>query len=83
MLEPHGEAELTFLLTWWAPAWNGDGRMAAAGKRYRHMYASRFPDARTVAEQVAPRAGELERRVRAWQEVLYRDRSCPPGCRTA
>ena len=78
VLRAREEVSFEFMLTWWAPTWSGDGRASAPGLRYRHMYAARFADAREVAEQAAPQAASWERRVRSWQEALYRDQDLPP-----
>jgi uncharacterized protein (DUF608 family) len=51
--------------------------LSTTGKRFTHMYASRFADAGEVATYLAQNHAELLRRIIAWQSVVYEDKSLP------
>jgi len=51
--------------------------VSTTGKRFTHMYASRFRDAGEVASYLERNHEELLRRVIAWQSVIYNDTTLP------
>ena len=74
-----GEARVVrFALAWFAPDWNAGGyNWAGAPHTFTHMYAKHHPGARQTAEALARDHDSLLRRVLAWQQVIYRERSLP------
>ncbi len=50
---------------------------STTGKRFTHMYASRFHDAGEVATFLAHHHEQLLRRIIAWQSVIYGERALP------
>ena len=75
-LEPGADKVISFILAWYAPMWIGEGPHT-----FMHMYATRFPDVRAVAELLSRRHDELLRRVLAWQQVVYSEDSMPAWLR--
>lgn len=53
------------------------GGPGTTGKRYTHMYASRFADAGEVASFLAQHHSALLKRIIAWQSEIYSDKSLP------
>jgi uncharacterized protein (DUF608 family) len=51
--------------------------LSTTGKRFTHMYASRFRDAGEVASYLERNHEELLRRVIAWQSAIYDDQTLP------
>jgi uncharacterized protein (DUF608 family) len=51
--------------------------VSTTGKRFTHMYASRFQDAGQVATYLGQNHEELLRRVIAWQSEIYSDTTLP------
>lgn len=60
------------LEAWYAPMWIGEGPHT-----FMHMYATRFPGVREVADLLARKHDELLRRVLAWQQVVYSTETLP------
>ncbi|NLG27182.1 MAG: hypothetical protein GX557_04690 [Chloroflexi bacterium] len=89
------ERVVRFVYAWHAPDWRGGGRMAPTGQKwarydgpeggntYTHMYAARYPSAVAAASVLARRHASLLKRVLAWQQVLYEERSLPVWLRDA
>jgi uncharacterized protein (DUF608 family) len=71
-LAPGETKVVSFILAWYAPMWIGEGPHT-----FMHMYATRFANARVVAELLARQHDELLRRVLAWQQVVYNAESMP------
>ena len=74
-----GETKVVrYVLAWSAPEWNVGGKnWSSQTTTYKHMYARFFPDAKTTAQLMAKRHGELLSRVLAWQQVVYSDKNTP------
>ena len=51
--------------------------LSTTGKRFTHMYASRFRDAGEVASYLEQNHEQLLRRVIAWQSAIYNDATLP------
>jgi uncharacterized protein (DUF608 family) len=71
-LAPGATQTIDFVLTWYAPQWLGREE-----ESYLTMYARRFADATAVANRMVPQRDKLLRRVLAWQQVLYADKTLP------
>ncbi len=71
-LAPGETKVVSFILAWYAPMWIGEGPHT-----FMHMYATRFPSVREVADLLARQHDELLRRVLAWQQVVYNAESLP------
>ncbi|MHB9038459.1 MAG: GH116 family glycosyl-hydrolase [Armatimonadota bacterium] len=83
-LEPRAEKTVRFVLTWWAPTWQGGTSLweggynwANVGNTFTHMYVKHYPDPVSTAQLLAKRHASLLRRVLAWQQVVYSDRKLP------
>ena len=84
-LEPGQEKVVRVILAWYAPEWEANGNpgtgghaiRGASGKRFTHIYASRFANAREVAEFLARNHPSLLARIIAWQSEIYNDRDLP------
>ena len=86
-LGPGAEKVVRFVLSWSSPTWKGGGHNWAAGTNYwgtdagtstyTHMYARHYPDALKTARLLAGEHEPLLKRILAWQEVLYTDKSVP------
>lgn len=74
-----GESQVVrFVLTWCAPTWKGGGYNAApTGNIFTHTYARYYPDPVQTAQQLAREHDSLQRRVLAWQEVIYAEEALP------
>ena len=51
--------------------------LSTTGKRFTHMYATRFADAGEVATYLAKNHESLLKRILAWQAVVYEDNTMP------
>ncbi|MGH9505156.1 MAG: GH116 family glycosyl-hydrolase, partial [Terriglobales bacterium] len=71
-LEPGEDKVVSFILAWYAPMWIGEGPHT-----FMHMYATRFPGVREVADLLARKHDDLLRRVLAWQQVVYSTETLP------
>ncbi|NIA16424.1 MAG: hypothetical protein GWP08_20380 [Nitrospiraceae bacterium] len=58
---------VTFALAWFFPYWT-----SSDGERLRHRYAGKYLDAGDVMGAVLPRVDEIDRKIAAWQGVVYR-----------
>ena len=83
-LKSNSEQIVRFVLTWWAPTWKGAKDMGQGGYNwapedhvFTHMYAKHYPDSEKTAQLLADRHEELLKRIIAWQEVVYTDKSLP------
>ncbi|MHB9038220.1 MAG: GH116 family glycosyl hydrolase [Armatimonadota bacterium] len=65
-----------FILSWYKPVLTVNGR-----HQYVHAYAHRFDSAVAVAEMIASEHESILRRILAWQEVIYSEKSFPPWLR--
>ena len=72
-LGPNETVEVTFGLAWHFPLWT-----SSDGEQLRHRYAVSHASAASVLGAVLPRAGEIERKIIAWQELVYGSPSTPP-----
>ncbi len=77
-LVPRQEKTIRFVLAWHAPVFRGGGTPLSGGKEYRHKYAEQYRDSYEVAEHLAANHESLLRRVLAWQQVIYSEKSLPP-----
>ena len=59
-------AELVLGLAWHFPYWT-----SSDGERLQHRYAASYEDAGQVLAFALPRAGEIEKRIIAWQQAIY------------
>jgi len=96
-LEGGHDKTVRFLLTWYAPVWEGARDAGAppsrtrwlasewAGDRnfYTHMYAARYDSALDVARRMAVEHERLLERVLAWQRVVYDEKDLPVWLRDA
>jgi uncharacterized protein (DUF608 family) len=64
-VDPGGEAEVTFLLSWHFP------NMYRAEELVGNYYAARFADAGAVADHVARHLGTLSDQTRLWHKTYY------------
>ena len=77
-LKPDEERTVRFVLAWHSPNWRGGGHPASTETNsFKHMYATRWPDALSAAQRLARGHESLLRRVLAWQQVLYAEQSLP------
>lgn len=83
-LKPHSEQVVRFVLTWWAPTWEGAKNMGEGGYNwakeehvFTHMYGKHYPDSEKTAQLLARRHEELLGRIIAWQQVVYTEKSLP------
>lgn len=77
-LQPRASRVVRFVLAWHSPQFKGGGHpTAAAGNTFTHMYATRYHSAEAVAQFLAAEHESLLRRVLAWQEVMYSDKTVP------
>jgi len=60
----------------WTYAPEGEA-LSTTGKRFTHMYASRFADAGAVASFLARHHAPLLKRIIAWQSAIYQDSRLP------
>jgi uncharacterized protein (DUF608 family) len=51
--------------------------LSTTGKRFTHMYATRYANAGEVAQYLAKNHVSLLKRILAWQAVVYEDKSIP------
>jgi uncharacterized protein (DUF608 family) len=61
----------------WTYAPEGEA-LSTTGKRFTHMYATRFADAGDVAIYLARHHRQLLKRIIAWQSAVYDDPTLPP-----
>jgi uncharacterized protein (DUF608 family) len=77
LLKVGEEKVVRFVLSWYSPEWQSGGTPTAGGNTFTHMYATRYGSAVEVAEYLAKEHESLLRRILAWQEVIYGDKSLP------
>lgn len=77
-LKPEEEKTVQIVLAWYSPVWRGEGE-----DTYTRMYATRYPDALTVAQMLAREHGSQLKRVLAWQEAIYTEGALPVWLREA
>lgn len=75
-LAPGEKKTVPFVLAWYAPMWIGEGPHT-----FVHMYTTRFNGALEVVEFLARNHESLGRRILAWQEVIFAERSLPAWLR--
>lgn len=66
------EKTIRFVLSWYAPWWIGEG-----DHTFRHMYSQRYKSALEVAQFLSRKHIFLLKRILAWQEVIYAEKSYP------
>lgn len=77
-LDPGQTKVVRFALAWYAPEWNAGGHnWSDAEHRFTHMYAKHYPSARHAAQTLAKNHESLLKRILAWQNVLYGDKTLP------
>ncbi|MDO8685137.1 MAG: GH116 family glycosyl-hydrolase, partial [Clostridiales bacterium] len=89
-LIPNGEKVIKIILAWYAPEWEGNGAPGTggerikylggdrtSGKRFTHMYATRFKTSHEVAEYLANDNKSLLKRIIAWQSAIYNYKNIP------
>jgi len=59
-------ADVVLALAWNFPTWE-----SSDGETLRHRYAVAHPDAGSVLNAVFPRAEEIEKKIAAWQRIVY------------
>ena len=78
VLTPGESRVVRFILTWHSPRWKGGGYPASdKGDTFTHVYALHYRSARAAALCLARQHESLLKRVLAWQDVIYSDRSLP------
>jgi len=86
VLPPGRNKVVRFVLSWYAPTWNGVGYNGAEKvyegysgepRIFWHMYAKHYPDAGKTAQLVAKKHSSLLRRILAWQQVIYTENKLP------
>lgn len=77
-LKPHQEKTVRIVLAWYSPVWRGEGE-----NTFTRMYATRYPDAVSVARMIAREHEALIRRVIAWQQTIYTEEKLPVWLREA
>lgn len=77
-LKPQQEKTVRILLTWYSPVWRGEGE-----NTFTRMYATRYPDAVSVAQIIAREHDALLKRVIAWQQTVYTEEMLPVWLREA
>lgn len=75
-LEAGEKKTVPFVLAWYAPMWIGEGPHT-----FMHMYATRFKSVLEVAHFLSRNHESLIRRILAWQEVIYSEKSLPTWLR--
>ena len=76
-LEPGESQVVRYVLAWYAPEFEGTGTRFTGGSKYARMYAAHYPDSAAVAAFLAQDEASLLRRILAWQEVIYSEKSLP------
>lgn len=82
---PRKSTVVRFVVTWCAPTWNGGGYNWATtaewhkmpGNTFTHMYAKYYPSPVETARLLAKEHRALLKRILAWQEAVYTDKSTP------
>jgi uncharacterized protein (DUF608 family) len=77
-LKPQQKKTVRIVLAWYSPVWRGEGE-----NTFTRMYATRYPDALSVAQKVAREHDELLKRVIAWQQTIYTEETLPVWLREA
>jgi uncharacterized protein (DUF608 family) len=80
-LKPGEVKKIRFILAWYSPTWLGGGSPTAEGRRYEHMYASRYEGSEHVARMLYENADDILKRIIAWQQVIYSEKSLPDWLR--
>ncbi|MHB1460957.1 MAG: GH116 family glycosyl-hydrolase [Armatimonadota bacterium] len=84
-LAPGESKTVDFVLAWYAPVFEGTGLPGTTyknnSKKFTHMYASRFADAKAVAEFLNDNRKTLLNRVIRWQSAIYDDKAMPAWLR--
>jgi uncharacterized protein (DUF608 family) len=70
-----------FILTWYAPQWQGGGTSISGGNTYHHKYAERYTGASEVARLLAEQHQSILKRILAWQQVIYAEKRLPAWLR--
>jgi len=70
---PQSQADVRFLLAWYAPRWSGNEAHA-----YQHAYARRFKNCLEVVEAGTRNRESWLKRVLAWQLQIFREEGLPP-----
>jgi non-lysosomal glucosylceramidase len=71
-LGPRDATIVKFVLAWYAPMWIGEG-----SHTFTHMYATRYPNALTIAQLLSRDHDSLLHRVLGWQQVVYGETQLP------
>ena len=78
VLESGQDKTQRFVLAWHSPQFNSDGYPASKeGRLFTHMYAKYYPTALSAANKVAQNHESLLKRILAWQQVIFTDKSLP------
>ncbi len=85
-LEPGQVKIVRYVLTWYSPNWVSCGnwsniRGSNATNTFTHMYAKYYPNALSTARLLAREHQSLLRRIIAWQEVIYSEKTLPDWLR--
>ena len=80
-LDPGVHDVVRFVLAWYSPHWMSSGNPANGPRAFRHMYATRYPDALAVARFLADEHETLLGRILAWQQEFYTDEALPKWLR--
>lgn len=86
-LEPGATQKVHFVLAWYAPYWSAEhkpnyfetmtGKGGPPEKIYKNKYASRFANAVEAATYLSQNHESLLKRILAWQQVVYAQKSLP------
>lgn len=75
---PGGQRRVSrFLLAWYSPTFWGDPTQTQKEEGYTNYYAHQYKDAVEVARRMAAEHKSLLRRILAWQDAIYTDRTLP------
>ncbi|MDP6153723.1 MAG: GH116 family glycosyl-hydrolase [Phycisphaeraceae bacterium] len=76
-LDPGEHKVVRFVLAWRCPHWWGCGTYVQRGSKFTHMYAARFAHVAQVVELLIEQHASLLKRILAWQQLLYSERTLP------
>ena len=82
-LKSKEEKTVRFLLAWSSPQWQAGGHQPAPGNTFTHMYAKYYPTAADAAHKMTKDHESLLKRILAWQEVIYAEKTYPAWLKDA
>lgn len=75
-LQAHEEKVIRLILAWYVPLWKGEKTNV-----FEHMYTRKYKDAAAVVQDLATNHESLLKRVLAWQQAIYTEKSLPAWLR--